>query len=80
LVVYGADVSNAFAEAPAPDDPIYILPDAVFRDWWVNHKKREPFPAGWVCKVNYALQGHPEAPRLWEKHIDGILNIEERRV
>jgi len=73
MIVTGADVSNAFAEAPAPDEPLYILPDDVFRDWWVNHKGREPIPAGWVCRVNYALQGHPEAPRLWERHIDQIL-------
>lgn len=73
LIVTGADVSNAFAEAPAPGDQFYILPDDVFRDWWVNHKGREPFPSGWVCRVNYALQGHPEAPRLWERHIDKIL-------
>jgi len=73
MIVTGADVSNAFAEAPAPDEPLYILPDDVFRDWWLNHKGREPIPAGWVCRVNYALQGHPEAPRLWERHIDQIL-------
>jgi len=77
LVVTGADVSNAFAEAPAPEEPLYILTDDVFHDWWVNHKGRPPFPTGWVCKVNYALQGHPEAPRLWEKHIHKIIkNIE----
>jgi hypothetical protein len=73
LIVTGADVSNAFAEAPAPGDQFYILPDDIFRDWWVNHKGREPFSPGWVCRVNYALQGHPEAPRLWERHIDKIL-------
>jgi dUTP pyrophosphatase len=73
MIVTGADVSNAFAEAPAPDEPLYILPNDAFRDWWANHKGRDPIPAGWVCRVNYALQGHPEAPRLWERHIDQIL-------
>jgi hypothetical protein len=26
-----------------------------------------------VIKIHNAIQGHPEAPRLWEKHIDKIL-------
>ena len=30
-------------------------------------------PAGYVLPVNHALQGHPEAPRLWEQHINSIL-------
>lgn len=66
LIVCGADVSNAFAEAPAPQDTFYIIPDKIFHDWWVNHKKRQPIPEGWVLQVKYALQGHPESPRLWE--------------
>jgi hypothetical protein len=32
-----------------------------------------PIPSGYVLPVNHALQGHPEAPRLWEKHITSIL-------
>lgn len=68
-IVVGADVSNAFAKAPAPGDTFYIFPDAIFHDWWTTHKKRPPIPTGWVFKVKYALQGHPEAPPLWKKHI-----------
>ncbi len=30
LIVYGADVSNAFVEAPPPKQGFYILPDKVF--------------------------------------------------
>ncbi len=30
LIVVGADVSNAFAKAPAPEDSIYVVPDKVF--------------------------------------------------
>jgi hypothetical protein len=73
LIVVGADVSNAFAEAPAPGDTFYIIPDVILHDWWVNHKKCPPIPSGWVLKVKYALQGHPESPRLWQRHIKGIL-------
>ncbi len=72
-MVVGADVSNAFAEAPAPGNTFYIIPDHIFHSWWVNHKKRQPIPPGWVLRVKFSLQGHPESPRLWEQHIRKIL-------
>ena len=62
MLVIGADVSNAFAEAPTADEHLYIQPDDNFRDWWENHKKRPPVPPGWVLRIKYAFQGHPEAP------------------
>jgi hypothetical protein len=74
LVAYGADVSNAFAEAPPPAHPLYLRIDDTFRDWWENHLHRPPIPKHHtVVKVNNAIQGHPESPRLWEKLIDRIL-------
>ena len=30
-------------------------------------------PTGYVLPVQHAIQGHPESPRLWEKHINNIL-------
>ncbi len=48
--------------------------DDNYRDWWENHLKRPPIPKECnVVRVNRAIQGHPESPRLWEKHIDKIL-------
>jgi hypothetical protein len=73
LLIYGADVSNAFAEAPPPKQGFYIHPDWAFREWWVNHKKRPPIPDGDVIPILLAMQGHPELPWLWEKHADAIL-------
>jgi dUTP pyrophosphatase len=74
LIAIGADVSNAFAEAPAPKAPLFLFIDDSFRDWWVNHLHNEPISKECnVVRVNKAIQGHPESPRLWEKHIDGIL-------
>ncbi|EJK59937.1 hypothetical protein THAOC_19786 [Thalassiosira oceanica] len=72
LLVYGADVTNAFGEAPPPKQGFFIQPDAAFRDWWTN-KHNQPLPKGHVVPVLAAMQGHPEAPRLWEKHADTIL-------
>jgi len=73
LLIYGADVSNAFAEAPPPKQGFYIHPDRAFHEWWIQHKKRPPIPSGHVIPILSAMQGHPESPRLWEKHADAIL-------
>ncbi len=35
LLVYGTDVSNAFAEAPLPKQGLYIYPNRAFNQWWV---------------------------------------------
>ncbi len=73
LVLYGANVSNAFAEAPPPKQGFYIRPDAAFCAWWTIHKQRPPIPDSHVIPILSAMQGHPEALRLWEKHADKIL-------
>jgi hypothetical protein len=73
LLVYGADVSNTFAEAPPPKQGFFIRPDRAFNEWWVQHKHLPPIPPSRVIPVLSAMQGHPESPRLWEKHADEIL-------
>jgi hypothetical protein len=73
LLIYGADISNAFAEAPPPKQGFYICPDQAFTAWWTIHKGRPPIPANHVIPILSAMQGHPEAPCLWEKHADWIL-------
>ncbi len=73
LLIYGADVSNAFAEAPPPKQGFYIHLDHTFWEWWAQHKNGLPIPDGEVIPILSAMQGHPESPRLWEKHTDAIL-------
>jgi hypothetical protein len=73
LLIFGADVSNAFAEAPPPKQGFFIRPDQEFVEWWTIHKGRPPIPPGYVIPINSAMQGHPESTRLWEKHADQIL-------
>jgi hypothetical protein len=73
LLVYGADVSNAFAEAPPPKQGFYIYPDRAFNEWWVRHLHRPPLDPGQVIPILSAMHGHPESPRLWKKHADSIL-------
>jgi hypothetical protein len=69
LLVFGSDVSNAFAEAPPPKQGFYIRPDKAFHEWWTIHKKRPPIPHGHMIPILSAMQGHPESPRLWEKNM-----------
>jgi hypothetical protein len=73
MTVLGADAGNAFAEAPPPIQPFFMAIDDQFRTWWTEHLGNTPIPEGHVLPVKHALQGHPEAPRLWEKHIVQIL-------
>ncbi len=73
LLIFGADVSNAFAKAPPPKQGFYFRPDKAFHEWWVNHKCWPPIPPGHVIPGCSAMQGHPESPHLWEKHANAIL-------
>jgi hypothetical protein len=72
LLVFGADVSNAFGEVPPPKQGFYIQPDTAFCAWYKAHYGND-IPDGWVIPALAAVQGHPESPRLWEKHCDHIL-------
>ncbi len=74
LLIFCANVSYAFAKAPPPKQGFYICPNRAFNDWWVKHKRRPPIPPGHVFPVLFSMQGHPESPRLWEKHADAILH------
>lgn len=66
---YGADAGNAFAESPPPVAPFFIEVDDAYREWWTDHLGKLPIPEDYVLPVKHALQGHPESPWLWEKHI-----------
>ena len=72
LIVRGADASNAFAEANAPEIPLYVRIDAPYREWY-KHRYNKEIPPVYVLPVNKALQGHPESSRLWAQHMDRIL-------
>jgi hypothetical protein len=75
-IAIGADVGNAFAEADGPKEGFYMEADAAFCNWWTNHLGNPPIPKGHVIPIKKNLQGHPEAPRLWNKHIDKIIRDE----
>jgi Reverse transcriptase (RNA-dependent DNA polymerase) len=72
LLAMGADAGNAFAEAPPPQQPFYMIIDDQFMEWWVESEGNPTLPDDYVLPVNNALHDHRESPRLWEKHIDNI--------
>jgi hypothetical protein len=74
LLVFGANVSNAFAEAPPPKQGVYFRPDKASHEWWVNHKRWPPIPPSHIIPALSVMQGHPELPHLWEKHANTILH------
>jgi hypothetical protein len=73
MLIFGANISNAFTKAPPPKQGFFIRPDGAFHEWWTQHKKRPATPEGYVIPILLAMQGHPKSPRLWVKHADSIL-------
>jgi hypothetical protein len=62
MLIFGANVSNAFAKATPPKQGFFIRLDKAFHKWWVLHKKRPPIPDGYVIPILSAMQGHPKSP------------------
>jgi hypothetical protein len=47
LLIFDADVSNTFAEAPPPKQGFFIKLDKAFHEWWA-YKNRPPHTR-WIC-------------------------------
>jgi len=72
LTIYGGDAKDAFAHSPGPSMPTFMKLDDAFRDWHLECTG-VLLDKDLVLPVWHALQGHPEAARLWEEHISAIL-------
>ena len=72
LTIYGGDAKDAFAHSPGPSRPTFMKVDDAFRDWY-RMRTGTTLDKDLVLPVLRALQGHPEAARLWEEHISEIL-------
>ena len=71
-IQYGGDAQDAYAHSPAPSIPCYVRIDEAFAAWYKARYGKE-INREHVLPVQHALQGHPEAGLLWEKHINHIL-------
>jgi hypothetical protein len=70
--IYKGDVRDAYAHSPGPEMPTYVRICDQFADWYLE-KKGKKVNRSHVIPMLRALQGHPEAGRLWEEHINAIL-------
>jgi hypothetical protein len=61
MLIYGANASNAFAEALPPNQGFYLYPNRAFKDWWIHHKKNPPIPT-WACDLSPWRYARP--PRI----------------
>lgn len=75
-LLFSGDAKDAYAHSPPPDIPTFVSIDAAYADWyeWKFNKKIDRTH---VLPVQHALQGHPESGRLWEEHINRILQSPE---
>lgn len=73
LIVYFADVVNAFQQAPPPSIACFIRPDEAIIDWYFRKFGIKLDPDDDLIPLLRALQGHPEAGVLWERMITDIV-------
>ena len=71
--VFGGDAQDAYAHSPPPEVPTFVTIDDQYADWYET-RFNKPLDRTKVLPVMHALQGHPEAGKLWEKHINSILH------
>jgi hypothetical protein len=72
LVTYG-DVDNAYQNSPSPTEPCYLEADDAYCSWYLKRTGKTIDPRTHVIPALRAIQGHPEAGRLWQDYILGIL-------
>jgi len=72
LTIYGGDAKDAFAYSPGPLMPMFMKLGDAFRDCHLE-LTGVLLDKDLVLPVLCALQGHPDAARLWEEHISAIL-------
>jgi hypothetical protein len=77
LQVYGGDAVDAYAHSPPPENECYVSVDDAYIEWFKERYPDKYIDKSMVLPVQHALQGHPEAGRLWESHINSILAIPE---
>ena len=68
----GGDAVDVCAHSPPPDNPTFVSIDDAYCEWYLK-KCNVRLNKSDVLPVLHALQGHPESGKLWERHINDIL-------
>ena len=74
--VYGGDIKDTFAHSPSLNVPTYMRIDNVNSEWWAQRYNKN-INRSHVLPVLCCLQGHPESGKIYEYHINQILNSKE---
>jgi hypothetical protein len=74
LIITFGDTSNAFQQSPPPTRKCYLYIDDAYASWYYKRFGQHLDRSAYVIPVERALQGHPEAGRLWETMIVDILS------
>jgi hypothetical protein len=72
FITYG-DVDNAYQNSPSPTEPCFLEADEAYCSWYLKRTGRTIDPRTHVIPALRAIQGHPEAGRLWQDFILSIL-------
>ena len=72
FLLFGGDAEDTFSHSPAPEVPTYMMIDNQYYEWYL-FRFGVKLDKSRVLPVLYALQGHPESGKLWERHINNIL-------
>jgi hypothetical protein len=74
LIVSFGDTTNAFQQSPPPTRKCHLYIDDAYASWYHKRFGTHLDRHAYVIPVERALQGHPEAGRLWETMIVDILS------
>jgi hypothetical protein len=74
LIITFGDTTNAFQQSPPPTRKCYLRIDDAYASWYYKRFGILLDRSAYVIPVERALQGHPEAGRLWETMIVEILS------
>lgn len=75
MTVQFGDTVNAYQQSPPPTVPCFLSIDEAYLSWYHKKFPNQPTldPKRFVIPILRALQGHPEAGKLWETKISKIL-------
>jgi hypothetical protein len=68
LVTFG-DSDNAYQQSPPPTKQCHMAIDEAYISWYFKRFGSPIDPSLYAIPVTGAIQGHPEAGRLWQDHI-----------
>lgn len=72
IITYG-DCDNAYQNSPPPTEQCFLEADEAYISWYLKRHGIYVDPRTHVIPALRAIQGHPEAGRLWQDFILSIL-------